>query len=102
MVSHFDGWVPGYPWRWAIRGDTTKIFTFTNLKLIQIKVLIQKLHSSNKVNSSSRSCDSTCMDWDIERKYIQKGFKRLNSSHFHDIVLSLFKYSYMAGTQRCD
>ena len=33
--SDFNGRVPGYSLRWAIIGDTTKISTFTNLKLTQ-------------------------------------------------------------------
>ena len=32
----FSGRVPGYSRRWAIIGDSTKISTFTNLKLTQI------------------------------------------------------------------
>ena len=32
----FSGRVPGYSRRWAIIGDTTKIYTFTNLKHTQI------------------------------------------------------------------
>ena len=34
--NDFSGWVPGYSRRWAIIGDSTKISTFTNLKLTQI------------------------------------------------------------------
>ena len=33
---NFSGRVPGYSRRWAIIGDTTKIYTFTNLKHTQI------------------------------------------------------------------
>ena len=32
----FSGRVPGYSRRWAIIGDSTKIYTFTNLKHTQI------------------------------------------------------------------
>ena len=32
----FSGRVPGYSHRWAIIGDSTKISTFTNLKLTEI------------------------------------------------------------------
>ena len=34
--NDFSGRVPGYSRRWAITGDSTKISTFTNLKLTQI------------------------------------------------------------------
>ena len=97
MGSDFNGRVPGYSLRWAIIGYSTKISTFTNLKLtkygIQPFVLFASLVGPFRMPEHGKNVDKKA-----SVQYIQNTVVYSIKMESHDLLVTQLECSFGMAT----